>query len=204
MEQLTRYRIPVLTAVGAIVVGIVVFLAWISPEGSKLSSLQAQETQLQSQAASLRTELASLKRDKAQLATNCAELTKDLTQVPGVPTVDAFFHQVTALAVSAGDPNTPSISVTQAPGGAGAVKAVAVNLTLTGTYGQMAAFLKGLDTFPRLFTITSITVTGGSVAIGGQTIAAGTGGYNLSLTGSIFYSTGQVNVCADATTTSAH
>ena len=45
------------------------------------------------------------------------ELTKDLTEIPGTPTVDDFFHQVTNLAVSAGDPNTPSISVTQSPDG---------------------------------------------------------------------------------------
>jgi len=204
MDQLTRYRTPIITAVGALVVAIIVFVAWISPQGSKLSSLHAQQTQLQSQESHLRTELTTLKRDKAHLATNCAELTKDLTEIPGTPTVDSFFHQVTDLAVAAGDPNTPSISVTQAPGGAGDVKTVAVNMTLTGTYGQMTAFLHGLDTFPRLFTVTSVTVNGGALAIGGQTVPANTGGYNLALIGNIFYSTGQNNVCADATTTAAH
>ncbi|HUY20925.1 MAG TPA: type 4a pilus biogenesis protein PilO [Acidimicrobiales bacterium] len=203
MEKLTRYRIPLFTALGALVVAIIVVAAWISPEGSKLSSLKAQQTQLQSQESHLRTELATLKHDKAHLATNCAELTKDLTQVPGTPTVDDFFHQVTALAVAAGDPTTPSISVTQAPGAASAVKIVAVNLSLTGTYGQMSSFLKGLDGFPRLFTVTSITVTGGPVAVGGSAVNPSTAGYTLSLVGNIYYSTGQTNVCADASTTSA-
>ncbi len=107
MEQLTRYRIPILTAVGALVVAIVVYAAWISPEGGKLSSLHAQQTQLQSQQTHLQTELAALRSDKAHLAANCQQLTTDLTEIPGTPTVDAFFHQVTALAVAAGDPNTP-------------------------------------------------------------------------------------------------
>ena len=95
MEQITRYRIPILTAVGALVVAIVVYTAWISPEGGKLSSLHAQQTQLQSQQTHLQTELATLRRDKAHLASNCQALTTDLTQIPGTPTVDAFFNQVT-------------------------------------------------------------------------------------------------------------
>jgi Tfp pilus assembly protein PilO len=204
MEKITRYRIPILTAVGALVVAIIVFAAWISPEGSKLSSLHAQQTQLQSQQTHLQTELSGLRRDKANLATNCQELTTDLTEIPGVPTVDSFFQQVTALAVTAGDPNTPSISVTQAAGGSGGVKLVTVDLTLAGTYGQMSAFLKGLDSFPRLFSVTSLAVNGGALVTGGAPVNPATAGYTLTLGGDIFYSAGQNNVCAAATTTAAH
>ena len=218
MEKLTRYRIPLLTGLGALVLAIVVFMAWISPEGSKLSSLHGQQTQLTSQQMHLQTELSTLRRDKAHLAANCAELTNDLTKIPGTPTVDDFFHQVTALAVAAGDPNTPTISVTQAASGptptpaaagatagsAGAVKAVTVNMTLSGTYGQMSAFLQGLDRFPRLFTVSTIAVSGGPVALGGAAVAPTTSGYNLTLGGSVFYSTGQSNVCSTTSTTAAH
>jgi Tfp pilus assembly protein PilO len=200
MEQLTRYRIPLLTAVATLVVAIIVYAAWISPEGSKVASLNAQQSQLQTQQTHLQAELATLKGEKEHLAANCQQLTTDLTEIPGTPTVDAFFHQVSALAVSAGDPNTPSISVTQSAA-TGAVKAVAVDLTLQGTYGQMTAFLKGLSTFPRLFTVSGITVNGGAVAVGGATVNPGTTGYTLSLIGDIYYSTGQTNVCAAATTT---
>jgi hypothetical protein len=202
---------------GALVLAIVVFMAWISPEGGKLSSLHGQQTQLTSQQMHLQTELSTLRRDKAHLAANCQELTNDLTKIPGTPTVDDFFHQVTALAVAAGDPNTPTISVTQAaataaptPAAAGAtagsastVKAVTVNMTLSGTYGQMSAFLQGLDRFPRLFTVTTIAVSGGPVALGGAAIAPTTTGYSLTLGGNVFYSTGQSNVCAPTTTTTA-
>jgi len=203
MEQLTRYRIPILTAVGALVLAIVVYAAWISPEGGKLSSLHAQQTQLQSQQTHLQTELSTLRNDKAHLAANCQELTTDLTEIPGTPTVDSFFNQVTALAVAAGDPNTPSISVTNALGGTGTVKLVDVDMTLSGTYGQMSAFLHGLDTFPRLFSVTTLTVNGGSLVSGGAPVNPATTGYQLTLQGDIFYSSGQNNVCAPATTTAA-
>jgi Tfp pilus assembly protein PilO len=204
MEILSRYRIPLLTAVGALVVVIVVLVAWISPEGTKLSSLRAQQTQLLTQQSHLQAELATLQREKTQVASNCQALTTDLTKIPGVPTVDDFFHQVTALAVAAGDPNTPSISVTQSAAGSSGVRPVAVDLQLQGTYGQMSAFVHGLDSFPRLFTVTSFTVAGGPLAAGGAPINPGTAGYNLNLVGNIFYSTGQTNVCVNATTAAAH
>jgi Tfp pilus assembly protein PilO len=198
MEQISRYRIPLLTGVGALVLVLVVFVAWISPEGSKLASLHAQQTQLDSQQTHLQTELATLKRAKSHLAANCQTLAKDLNEIPGTPSVDSFFNQVTALAVASGDPNTPSISVTQAATAApsGGANPVVVAFTLTGTYGQMTAFLQGLDTFPRLFTINNITINGGPVATGGATINPATTGYTLNLNGNIYYSTGQQNVCA--------
>jgi Tfp pilus assembly protein PilO len=193
MEQLKRYRTPILTGVGTLVVAIVVFMAWISPEGNKLSGLRAESTQLQSQEANLQSELATLRRERAHLAANCQLLAKNLNEIP----------------VASGDPNTPSISVTQATGGtptpgAGAVKPVAVTLTLNGTYGQMNAFLQGLVSFPRLFTVTNISVAGGPIALGGAQVPAGTPNYNLQLTGNVYYSTGQSDVCSGATTTAHH
>jgi len=194
MEQLTRFRIPIVTGLGALVLVVAVYVAWISPEGTKLASAKAQQTQLQSQELHLQAELITLRGEKAHQVSNCQQLTTDLTEIPGTPTVDDFFHQVTRLAVNSGDPNTPSISVTEAAGGTGGTKEVAVNLTLTGSYSQMTAFLSGLESFPRLFTVGSINVSGGPVATGGS--APSGGNYTLDLTGDIYYSTGQADVCA--------
>jgi len=197
MEQLKRFRVPALIGAGTLVLSLIVYAAWISPEGSHLTKLQAQRTTLQAQETALQVRIGTLKREKAQLGTDCQQLSTNLTEIPGTPDVDSFLQQVTALAVSSGDPNTPSISVTQATGGAaGGVTPVTVAMTLAGTYGQMMSFLQGLDTFPRLFTVTSIAVTGGDVVAGGQTVAPGTAGYTLTMSGDIFYSTGEKDVCA--------
>jgi len=201
MEHVRRYRTPLLIGAGTMVVAIIVFLAAISPEGSKLTKLHAQQASLQSQQASLTATIAKLKREKAQMATNCKKLTTDLSEIPGTPDVDNFLRQVTALAVSSGDPNTPSISVTQAPAGAaggGGTSAVAVTFTLTGTYGQMTAFLHGMDQFPRLFTVSTVTIAGGSAAQGGAPIDPGTANYTLTLGGNIYYSVGRTDVCSGA------
>jgi Tfp pilus assembly protein PilO len=204
MEQLKRFRIPVLIGVGALVFGLIVYAAWISPEGSHLSKLQATRAQLQTQENGLQIRIATLRRERTQLGANCQQLTTNLTEIPGTPSVDSFLNQVSALAVSSGDPNTPSISVTAAASGAsGGVTPVTVALTLAGTYGQMTAFLQGLNTFPRVFTVTTISVTGGPVVNGGQTVAPATAGYTLTMTGNIFYSTGEKNVCSPSGATSA-
>ena len=206
MEHFNRYRIPIFTGIGTLVVAIIVYAAWISPESNKLSGLRAQQTSLQSQESHLQSELAVLRGERAHQASNCQQLTKDLGMIPGTPSVDSFFHEVSSLAVASGDPNTPSISVTQATAGVApsGVKPIAVTLTLAGTYGQMTAFLQGLDSFPRLFTITTISVAGGPIAIGGSQVPAGTGGYNLQMTGNVYYSAGQTDVCSGATTTAQH
>jgi len=202
MEPIKRFRVPVLIGAGTLVMALIVYAAWISPEGSHLARLRAQQTQLQTQEASLQAKIATLRKEKSQLGTDCQVLARDQTEIPGAPDVDSFLQQVTALAVSSGDPNTPSISVTQATSGAakGGVTPVTVSLTLTGTYGQMSSFLQGLDTFPRLFTVTAISVAGGPVASGGGSVSPATTGYTLTLTGNIFYSTGQSNVCASGAT----
>ena len=85
MEQITRYRIPILTGVGALVLAIVVFAAWISPEGGKLSALHAQQTQLESQQTHLQTELTTLKAAKAHLGVQLPGAVEGPGRDPGDP-----------------------------------------------------------------------------------------------------------------------
>lgn len=198
MDKLKKFRIPLFIGVGTLVFGLIVYAAWISPEGSHLTKLQAQQTTLQAQETALQVRIATLKKEKSQLGTDCQELTTDLTEIPGTPDVDSFFTQVTALAVASGDPITPTINVTQATGTPKAgVTPVTVGLTLSGTYGQMSSFLEGLDSFPRLFTVSTISVVG-NIVTGGQAVAPSASPYTLTLSGNIFYGTGEKNVCAAA------
>lgn len=206
MELLKSYKVPVLTAVGALLLAFVVYLAWIAPQGSKLSVLRSNETRLQSQQMVLQVEINSLKREKANLGPTCATLTNDITEVPASPDVDSFLQQVTQLAISSGDPNTPSISVNQAAGtskGTAGATPVAVSFALAGNYQQMSAFLKGLYSFPRLFTIASVSITSGASTTGASAglipaPAGGGGAFSLNLNGDIYYAAGQQNACASS------
>ena len=202
METLQRFRLPLLVGGGTLVFVLVVYAALISPQGHKLSALHTTETQLQSQQAHLQTELVGLRHDKANFASNCAKLGTALGEIPTAPDVSQFLQQVTNLAVATGNANTPTISVLQATSsaGKGGATPVQVLLTLNGSYGQMSSFIKGLDSFPRLFTITQIGVTGGPIAAGGGAINPATPNYSLSLTGAIYYSTGSQDVCPTSST----
>jgi len=203
MDFLKRFRTPVLIGVGALVFAVVLFVGLISPQSHKLSSLQTKETQLQSQQAHLQSEIAMLKSEKAHISTSCSQLTKALTEIPGTPDVSSFLQQVTNLAVATGNANTPTISVLQAPSSGAAASGatpVQVSLTLNGNYAQMTAFIKGLTSFPRLFTVTSLNVTGGPIATAGGAVNPATGSYSLNLTGAIYYSLGRLNVCQAGST----
>jgi Tfp pilus assembly protein PilO len=109
MNSLREYRTPLLTAGGAFIVAIILWLALISPQNSKLSSLQAQSVSLQAQEASLQARLTALQSEGQKLSSNCADLAKISTQIPSVqsPTdVDAeessFESQFNALAATSG------------------------------------------------------------------------------------------------------
>lgn len=196
MDQLTRFRIPGAIAVGALVLVAVVYVALISPQAKKLSSLDAQKTELNAQLTGLQTQISTLRREKAQFVPNCEALGKELTEIPSTTDASTFLQQVTNLAKESGDPNTPSFSLPQAGTSKNAVTAIQFTMTLAGNYGQMTSFIQGLNSLPRLFTVASISITGGPVVTGaGQVPASGSGSYSLSLTGNIYYAASQQNVC---------
>jgi Tfp pilus assembly protein PilO len=186
MNSVREYRTPLIIGAGALVVALILWAVLVSPQASKLSSLHSKEAQLQGQEATLQIKLASLKSEKQSLTKSCADLEKIATQIPSVqsPTdIDAeessFESQFNGLAASSGvslsqfsgfapasstaaAPTTASgPATTQTPAG---VVAVPTTLTVTGSYGQMSSFIKGLDSFPRLFIIQTFNLSYGIVS----------------------------------------
>lgn len=211
MAALMRFRTPILVGVGALVVSLVVLLAWIVPEGHKVSSLDVTKQTLTTQEEALQAEIVALQHDADQKVTNCSTLTALLDEVP--PTLDEsqFVLDVGKLAQTAGAPSIPSLTWGASTPGSG-VDAVAVGLTLQGSFGQVMAFVKGLDgsDFQRLFTVSSFTVaqagsTGGGGGGGGgaaEPVIVGTSlqsssapSYSVTLEGSIYYAPAQSDAC---------
>jgi Tfp pilus assembly protein PilO len=247
MNTVREYRMPLMIGAGALVIALLLWAILVSPQTSQLSSLQAKKTQLQGQEATLQAKLTALKSEKQNLTKSCADLEKIATQIPSVqsPTdLDAeessFESQFNALTASSGvtltqfSGFTPATSVGAATPAAGTtgsaptgVVAVPTTLAVTGNYDQMNAFIIGLDSFPRLFVITTFNMTfgaaaaatPGSLSSGSSTIAASastpplwTGGkavsptakpYNLAVVGSIYYTTSPnaLTACTKATAT---
>lgn len=256
MNDIRKYRIPLLTAGGALVVAIILWVGLVAPQNSKLSSLQAQTVQLQTQETGLQTRLAALQSEGQKLSSNCADLQKITTQIPSVQTPNdlnaaesSFQVQFNELAASSGvtlsqfsgfapATSTGSTAATPAtPAGASAtpagVTAVPTTLTVQGNYGQMTAFVNGLDTFPRLFVIqkfvlafgaastsssssssnsstsssasASASTPGATLWVGGKATPPSAGPYNLQITGSIYYTStpNALAACTKATAAQA-
>jgi Tfp pilus assembly protein PilO len=189
MNQLREYRMPLFIAGGALVVALILWVALISPQNSKLSSLQAQSVMLQTQEAGVQARLESLQSEGLKLSSNCADLQKISTQIPSVQTptdIDAqessFESQFNQLAATSGvtlaqfSGFAPATTTT---GGAAAttgttgatpvgttagVTAVPTTLTVQGDYAQMTAFVNGLDSFPRLFVIQKFILAFGKAS----------------------------------------
>lgn len=244
-ESVKEYRIPLMIGAGALVVALLMWALLVAPQNSKLASLQTQETQLQAQQSNLQVKLSSLKTEQQKLSSSCADLQKIATQIPSVqsPTdlaahESSFENQFNALTARTGVSLTQfsgftpatSTSTATATGGTAApagVVAVPTTLAVTGNYGQITAFVNGLDNFPRLFIIQSFVLAFGATAatttagassassgsssaasagasplwVGATPTAAGAAPYSLAITGSIYYTStpNALDACTKAT-----
>lgn len=109
MNAAREYRVPLLIGAGTLVLVLLLWVALISPQNTKLSNLQAQQNQLQNQQTALAAKLAGLRTEQQKLSTSCADLQKISTQIPSVQSpldVDAeessFESQFNALTASSG------------------------------------------------------------------------------------------------------
>lgn len=188
MNTVRQYQRPLLIGIGAFVIALILWLAVISPEGNKVSTLQAQEASLQSQQQALQARLTALQSEGNRLAGNCTELQKIATEIPSVTSPadinseeSSFENQFNALATSTGvalvqfsgfapaassGSTTPSGSTTTSPAG---VTAVPTTLTVSGNWGEVTGFINGLDSFPRLFVIQHFVMSYGASSTGAST-----------------------------------
>lgn len=198
MNAAREYRVPLLIGAGTLVVALLLWVALVSPQNTKLSNLHNQEAQLQTQQSALQTKLATLRTEQQKLSTSCADLQKITTQIPTVQSpidIDAeessFESQFNALTASSGVTLTqfsgfaPATSTSGAPSSAAGspsgaitptgsgVTAVPTTLAVTGNYGQVLSFVNGLDSFPRLFVIQTFRLSFGASSAGGSAASSG-------------------------------
>lgn len=150
-------RPVVLISIGVVIVLLVVWwFAWMSPEGNKLATDNAQITTLQS---TLNTDQQTLQTEKSH-AQDVAQYDKLLaifsTAVPATADAPQLIVQISDLANATGAV-LQNLNVPPGPPAVTPIADIPVQFTLTGTGEQCLKFLQGIYVLPRLLTITSFT-----------------------------------------------
>ena len=191
MNVVKEYRNPLIIAGGALVVALLLWVILVSPQNSKLASLQAQSVTLVGQETALQAKLASLQSEGQKLSSNCADLQKISAQIPSVQTPtdinaqeSSFESQFNDLAATSGvtlsqfsgfAPAGAAVAQPATSGGSttpSGVTAVPTTLTVQGNFAQMTSFVHGLDSFPRLFIIQKLTLAFGAASAGSSGASA--------------------------------
>ena len=205
-----RYKFPLIVGGIVIVVLIAAYMAWISPEGSKLSQLNSHKESLTSQEQSLSAEIANLRTAGKNYHLNCTKLSTTISQIPIRPDEGQFLGQIDNLATQSGTslpgytintalPNSSTSSSTKTS--SNALPALSFTLKFSGTYSEITSFLNRLDTLPRLYTVASYSLAQSNSSSGSSTgtvtiIPISAVPYTVTLVGNIYYNPTEKDVCA--------
>ncbi len=215
-KTLLLWRRAVVTVGVAVVVLVVALLAWVLPEGRRVTSLDQEKQTLTTQEQALEDELIALEHDQRRQALNCRDYAQFESEIPPSLDESQFVLDVGSLARAAGDPSIPSLTW-GASSEVDGLQAVQVTLTLEGTFGQVTSFVKGLDgsSFPRLFVVSSFSVglagqqggsqlpasssngsSSGAVVVGPSLAPSSLPGYEVKISGDIYDDPAETDPCS--------
>lgn len=143
------------TIAGVIVLLVIWWFAFMSPEGSKLSSVKAQDASLQSQIAQLNTTIAGLQAQSRLVPSELPYLAKFTTAIPDLPESGVLTEQLFNLMHST-KTFISSLSDSQTASSGSGYSTIPVVITVTGSHDSIVAFLAGLYSLPRLVTIQNV------------------------------------------------
>lgn len=184
--DLLKSKVVLFVTLGVIVLLIVWWFAWMSPEANKLASVNQQVTSDQSVVQNLNLELTTLKAEKKLVLKELPYLKKVTTAIP--PTEDPP-GIVDSLNTLANQTNCNLLSVTPAdspvPSGTPGLSVIDVTFSVSGTHSNVFAFLSGFYKMKRLMTINTVALA--STSSNPNVLAAGDGQqYTLTVTANAY------------------
>jgi len=154
-----RNRTMLLVIGGAVFVLLIWFVAYFSPAGKQLASVNAKTQTALVQQSQLDQQLARLRSYSKETGTLLQLSDRLSAALP--PTTDIYDY-LTALSNAAASAHVTIQSVSPStPTTAGALSVIAVQVATTGSYDQTLAFIKALYALPRLTIISSLQISGG-------------------------------------------
>ncbi len=182
-------RPVILISVAAVIVlAGVWWFAWMSPQGSKLSTVNANVAQLQQKYSQLQETLRVVEHESKLESKYAGYLATFSAAVPPTPDAPQLTTQLAALA------NETHVTLTSLSDdsvlAATPVSEVPINITIKGSGSQCLNFLKGIYQMDRLITISAFTPTPSDSAGSGSSVnvlSPGNAGYTFALTGDAYY-----------------
>jgi Tfp pilus assembly protein PilO len=184
--DLLKSKVVLITTGIVIVLLIVWWFAWMTPEASKLATVQQQITADNTTATQLNMELILLKAEKKLVLRELPYLKKVTTAIPPTEDPPGIVDSLNTLAnktrcdlLSVTPSNVPS------PSSVTGLSLIGVSFSVTGVHKNLFAFLKGFYSMTRLMTINNV-----SFAPGGTTpniLAVGDGQpYSMSVSATAY------------------
>jgi Tfp pilus assembly protein PilO len=145
------------TIVGVIVVALVWWFAWMSPEGTKLSSVHAQQQQLQGQVGTLNATIGALKVEASQVPAILPYLAFFQSAIPPLPQSGDLTTELYNLSLKTGT-FISSLGDSTTNATTGGYSVIPVQIQLTGTEAGVLNFIKGIYSLQRLVTIQTLSL----------------------------------------------
>ena len=153
----------VLIVTGLVIVLLIVWwFAWMTPEANKLTTVQQQVTADNSMVTQLNMELIALKAEQKLVLRELPYLKKVTAAIPPtedppgiVDSLDTLANKTRCDLLSVTPANFPS------PSGVTGLSVITVTFSITGAHKNVFAFLKGFYTMTRLMTINNVSLAPG-------------------------------------------
>ncbi|MGH9304505.1 MAG: hypothetical protein ACRDZ5_08850, partial [Acidimicrobiales bacterium] len=148
-----RQRVVLVSVVAVLVIALIWWFAWMSPQGSKLSSVNAQASTKQQQLTALQSVLAQSQHDAVLAKKEHKYMAEFTAAVPTQPEAGPLTTQLFNLSRAAGVTMTSlSDDTTAAPAAKSVLSTIPLAISIKGPHNHCISFLKGLYRVPRLIT----------------------------------------------------
>ena len=154
----------VLMVTGAVIVLLIVWwFAWMTPESNKLATVQQQVTTDQGTVTQLNTELIGLKAEKKLVLKELPYLKKVTAAIPPTEDPPGIVDSLNTLANQTGC-DLLSVTPSDTPSASGTVglSVITVTLSISGPHSNVFAFLRNFYKMKRLMTINTVQLSPGS------------------------------------------
>lgn len=188
-------------AVAALVALLAGWLFVVSPQRAKAADLNSQADQIGSANAALVTQIAQLKRDFANLPATQAQLRTYSARIPSTAAMSSLLRQLSAAATASHvtlttiSPSSLTAMMPQGSSSSASAKstsgllASSINITLTGHYAAIEAFLTRIEGLQRAFLVTGLSLskaTSNGPSQPGSTTTVDPQSLQVSITGRVF------------------